>query len=331
LESNLAGAGDGGEQETGIQVDLDGKDGGTVSRARPRATAKPKSWAEASNDKSKDVKRRIARIEGRFNQQLAEQEARHQRQIQDLTDRVNKPAKGDQVDTDEAAHETAMAKLQQDLEDAQERGDSKAVAAISRAMSVAEGKYWAARTTKQTQGASENATREAAARAATAAKGSERQPTKAGVAWAKLNAEWWNDTVDETACDARSYANTVHKRMLDEGEGDPETPEYFERIGAMVRKRFPEIEVKSAGGKRRPAADPDDDDSVPGDDPDAVDTQQRRAPARLPDRGEAPRGSRLAHLTQADIRTMREVNLDPNNNKHVLEFVKSKREVEEAE
>src|SRR5271166_3871963 len=287
MESSLA---DGGaaEQETGIQVNLDAEDGKAVTRQRTRTTTRPpgvKDWAAERAETSKEVKRRMARLTNRFNQQLADQQAEHQRQLADLNakfDRIN--VKQDTTDTDEAKHQLAMDKLQASLEEAQERGDSKEVARLTREMSSLDARFWAAKTAKATGTPAKVET--PAANGGVQPPSQARKPTAAGLAWAKANAEWWNDTADDTAIDAREYANRIHKRRLDEGDGDPESPEYFEEIGALVRKRFPEIEVKSTVKKRRTdGIGPGDDE----DDDDEDDTVQHRNPRRaapsLPNRG----------------------------------------------
>lgn len=328
-ESNLADAG-GDEQETGIQVDLDADDGKAVTRARPRTVAKPKNWAEERADTSKAVKKRIDRIANRFNQQLAEQQAEHQREIAELNSKFSKLQKsGDTTTTDEAAHQKVMDALQAELEEAQERGDSKAVSVITRKMTAAEGKFWADKTAAQTHGASNNETRDTgktngSANPANGAGG--RAPTKAGIEWAKANGSWWNDTVDELAIDARAYANSIHKRMLVEGEYDPETPEYFEVIRAQVAKRFPEIETKSTVKSRRRGEIAEEFDEA--DDPGEEQPARRAAAATLPNRGAPTRSENVRTLTRADIATMRAVNLNPDDNKHVVQFLRSKQEQE---
>jgi hypothetical protein len=330
IESSVADAVN-DEQETGIHVDLDADDGKAVTRAKPRTAAvKPRSWADEKLETNKAVKLRFAALSSRFNQQLAEQQADHQRQIADLEKRFTKAAtNGDATTTDEAAHQKAMDALQTELEEAQERGDSKAASTITRKMGAAEAKFWADKTAAQTHGASENAARangNGTAAVVEARKSGDRKPTAAGVAWAKANGEWWNDTVDDTAIDARAYANSIHHRMLSDGEYDPETPEYFEVIRKQVAKRFPEIETKSTVKGRRKNADLDGDFDE-ADDPDALPVR-RAAAASLPNRGAPTRGESMRTLNRADIATMRSVNLNPDNDKHVLQFLRSKQETE---
>lgn len=330
-ESSLAA--DPGEQETGIRVDLDSDDPKTqVTRAKPRAAAspRPKNWGAERADTSREVKKRIARIESRFNQQLAEQQAEFQRQLAERDKRIDgmRPT-SEATSSDDQAHETAMAKMQADLEDAQERGDSKAVAKITADMSRAEGRFWAMKAAKQgvTDKTNDKGT---APTTQTTTQPAKTQPTKAGVAWAKANGDWWNDTHDDVATDARNYANSIFQRKRADGE-DHEDPAFYEEIGALVRKRFPELEVKSAmRSQRRDDADDDyDEGDVPADQDDRVHRNPRRqAPPQMPNRGDVPRGQRLQQLTRDDIKTMREVGMNPDDNKHVVQFLRSKVETE---
>jgi hypothetical protein len=320
-ETNLAESEGGQEQETGIQVDLDASsDKDAVIRTKPRTARPPKNWGEERADTSAAVKKRLERMANRltaqFDQRLAEQEAAHKRQLAEVQEAVRGMNRGDDTPTgDEAKHQQAMDKLQADLEEAQERGDSKAVARLTREMSSLDARFWTVQERKKSQ--TETKTQPAGNGEPA------KKPTAAGVAWAKANGDWWNDTLDEAACDARDYANTLHKRMLAEGD-DPEDPTYFERIGKMVAKRFPEIEVKSVG-KRRAGPEDDDDDA---EDDGAHRNPRRAAPPQLPNRGDAGRRQNLQTLSRSDIATMRQVGLDPDKNAHVVQFLRSKQETE---
>lgn len=329
LEStNLASDGEG--QDTGIRVDLDAEDGKAVTRARPKTPGKkndaPPDWAQERAETSKAVKARIQRLQRGFDQRLADQQAEFQRQIAELrAERKVDVTREDTTTADEAAHEKAMDALQASLEEAQERGDSKGAAKITREMSALDAKFWALKTAKKTGEAARTETVKPNGEQQQTQ--TQRKPTKAGVAWAKANADWWNDTVDEDACDARAYANAIHARKLAEGVEDPEDPDYFEAIGRQVKKRFPEVEVVST--KRRANARIDDDhDDADGDD-DAP--PARRTGTLLPNRGGPSPNARNGNfktLTKADISTMRQVGLNPDNNAHVLQFLKSVQETE---
>jgi hypothetical protein len=326
-EASLADGGGAGESEnTGIAVDLDAEDGKAVVRQKPRsATPKPTEGRYNPDALSKEMKKRLERQARGFNQQIADQQAAHQRELAEIRGRLDKLSvnREDVPAGDDAAHSEAMEKLQADLEEAQERGDSKAVAKITRDMSSLEGKYWAAKASKAGVQENRNGQQQAAAQPA-----AQTKPTKAGAKWAKANADWWNDTTDPTACGARALANSLYATFKADGD-DIESDELYEKIRKEVQKRFPEVQTFSTLRSRQSQLDDDDDPETAGDDDPAP--QNRRGPPSLPNRGDVPRRQNLQTLTQADIATMRQVNLDPNNNKHVLQFIRSKQEVAENE
>lgn len=325
-----------------IQVDLDQTDatkavtrtkrGSILAKAGTKEDDKDR-WAE----NSKAVKARLARQARSFDQKMAEQQAEHQRQIAALRSEfqgvnVNRGQTGDQLD---AAHETTMAALQKDLEEALETGNAVKAAKIQRDMASAEGKYWAAKTAKQTGGSSENGARtEAAATTTTQPNGKANgpAPTKAGIAWAKANTDWWDDTTDDVSVAARSMANGLYAIAIRDGD-DTADPALYERIGTQVAKRFPELGVKVKLNGRKG----DDDDDDEGASTELGDDRRGRAPVVPVDRT-GDRGSRQANqhrnvrtLDKTDQRTMRAMGLNPDDNKHVLEFLSQKTEYEAAQ
>lgn len=319
---------DDGEQ---IDVDLDAADA-TKAVIRTRNTVKPakagkdkelefNNWA----DRSKKVQRRINTMQRTFDQQRAEDQALHQRELADLRSRLDGLTRTDPTgNTDEQAHERAMDALQAKLEEAQERGDSKEVAALTRQMSQLDGKFWAAQTAKQTgatAAADKGNGKDTRPAAVTTQQGP--KPTKAGIAWAKANTDWWDDKDDEIAVSARAAANGIYAKLLADGE-DPQLPEFYERIRKQIAKRFPELDVVSTLTHESGERDEDDDPDRRHRDP-----VRRAASLQMPNRGEpAPRNSRSQTLTGADQRTMKSVGLDPSKNSHVIEFLKSKNDLE---
>jgi hypothetical protein len=258
--------------------------------------------------------KRIAKLESNWNQRFAEAQAEHQRQLADR-DKIINGLKPGAESTDDAAHEKALADLEAALTEAQERGDSKEVAKITRQMTDLNGKFWAAKAAKA--GVVDKPNTPPAAATTPNAGG----PTKTSLAWAAKQ-DWWRDTTDDTAVLARQMASNLLAAKLAEG-GDKDDPLLFEEIGDEIRKRFPELTVGRVVAKKR--KEPDDFDEADGED----ETPAGRAPPpMLPNRGEPGRRQELTHLTQADIATMRQVNLDPNNDKHVVQFLRSKNEVE---
>ena len=320
-----------GEQETGVRVDLDADDDKAVVRDKPqRKTSQTSDWAARQKERSEDIKKRLSRQARGFNQQLAEQQAAHQRELAEIRGRLDKLSvnREETPAGDDGAHSAAMEKLQAELEEAQERGDSKTVARLTREMSTLEGKYWAAKAAKVGVKEGGQAQGDGSAGAQTQARAA--KPTKAGVTWAKANSEWWNDTLDETAIDARAYANSIHARWQNDGEHDPEDPSYFEEIGKLVRQRFPEIEVKSAV-RRGQSIDHDDADPPEQDDEDDAGQHRnprRAAPPQIRDRGQIGRRQNMRTLTKEDMTTMRKIGMDPDNNKHVVQFLRSGEEIE---
>lgn len=346
-------AAEAGEHEERIEVNLDAKDGEQVTRRPARGSvtrSKSDDGTEARmsdwEQRSRHVKKRLVQQARAFNQQIADQQAEFQRQLAIRDDRLAKLERGGDAGTaDEAAHQKVMDDFEAKIAAAQEEGDSAKVAKLTREMTTADSKFWSAQTAKQTGGSGGGKNNEgggAGNGAAPAAK--VLQPTKAGVAWAKANAEWFDDPTDRNHLAAKAFANALYKDKADEGD-DRDDPAFYEEIRKEVERRFPEIEtVSTMRGARR--ADPDDDDD---DDDDEVTTDERddgaltptarrvrdepRRPSSisLPNRGDKDkhRGNRLATITGAEQKQMRAVNLDPTNNKHVMQWIESRNAMEQ--
>lgn len=340
-----------GEHEERIEVNLDAKDGEQVTRravrgAAPRSKNDDGTEARMSDweQRSRHVKKRLIQQARAFNQQIADQEAEFKRQLAIRDDRLARLERGgDNTSTDEAAHQKVMDDFESKIAAAQEEGDSAKVAKLTREMSTADSKFWAVQTAKQTGGTgggkgAEGANGGGAGGGVQAPK--VLQPTKAGVAWAKANAEWFDDPTDRNHVAAKAFANALYKDKADEGD-DREDPEFYEEIRKEVERRFPEIEtVSTMRGARR--ADPDDDDDDDDDDDagneerdDTARDRRREAPRRpsslsLPNRGDKDksRSNRLATITGAEQKQMRAVGLDPANNKHVMQWIDSRNSME---
>lgn len=321
METNLSNE-EGNDTDGEIIVDTDATEGKDITRRKPAPQASRKAPSKPTDEqfieweqRSKRVVKRITNMQRAFEQQRADDQAEHQRQLALRDDRIARLEKGgDTATVDEAAHQKAMDALEKQIVEAQERGDSVAVAKLNREMATLEGKYWAAQTAKQL-----NAGGAGVAKPNNGAQpngAAPRKPTKAGVAFAAAQ-PWWNDP-DEDAVEAKEYANYLHTKRLKQGDGDPESPEYFEEIRKKVQARFPEVETVSLI-KNRPGDDPDDEDE---DDPKPV---RRAAPASFQNRGEPSTRQRrnTLVLTNAEQRNMRNVGLDPDNDKHVREYVRS--------
>lgn len=331
-------AADAGEHEgETIEVDLTAKDGEQVTRRQARTAAAPNSRDRERNEKneweekSKHVQKRLRQQARVFNQQRAEDQAEFNRQLAIRDERLAKLERGgDTTNTDDAAHQKVMDGFEEAIAAAQEEGDSRKVAKLTREMTQADSKFWAAKTAKAT-GGSGGKGNEGAGAGTTQPTPKTLQPTKAGMTWAKANKEWFDDPSDRMHVAARAFANALYKDKTDDGD-DRDSPEFYEEIRQEVKKRFPEIETVST--MRRDAELGDDDDELDEDD-DAPPPRQRERETRpttrarslsLPNRGEPDRftRNRNATITSAEQRQMRAVNLDPSNNKHVLQWIESR-------
>lgn len=317
-EANLERTDDGEGQETGIEVDMDASDEKAVTRtptskARPAGTSRDQAWME----KSKDVQKRMSRMQRSFDQRMADQEASFQRQLATQRDEFLKmrPGTDTAVDGDEAKHDAAMVLLQEVLEAAQERGDSKAVAKATAEMSSANAKFWSAKTAKLA----------APPKVTPNPNAQSNKPSAAGKRWTDANTEWWNDITDTDSAAARGMANNLHAKQISEGS-DPETDEHYEKIRRLVAKRFPEVTTVTTVKKLRQGDPGDEEDGEDGGD---ANETRRIVKANLADRGSPQLRRNVQTLTKADIATMRAVNLDPNSNKAVVEFLKQKNLIED--
>lgn len=333
---------DGGER---IEVDVHESDA-SKAVTRTRVLPKPKaragrnadavdleSWAE----RSKKVQKRINSMQRNFDQQRADDQALHQRELAALNDRINGLTRGgdNAPSGSEAEHTKAMDTLQAKLEEAQEQGDSKAAAKISRDMATLEGKFWAAQTAKATGATAAadraNTTGNGAARPANGARQIPK-PTQAGIDWAKANADWWEDKSDDVAVAARAAANGMYLKMVEEGE-DSQKLEFYEKIRKAISKRFPELEMVSTMSNGL-GGEGDEDEEVDGEGQRDGDRRQREPVRRqampVVDRGQGTARNKPGGqtLTKADQATMRAVGLDPDKNSHVLSFLKEKNQMD---
>lgn len=330
-------ASDAVEQEESIQVDMDAKDGEGITRRPARGSViKPKSQQSDFNvdeweQKNRHVKKRLAQQARSFNQQMADQEAEHKRQLAIRDARLDKLERGGQTDDQaDAAHQKVMDEFEAKIAAAQEEGDSKLVASLTRAMSTSDAKFWSEKTARATGSTAKiDANKNGgAAGDGTQARASVIQPSKEGQKWAKANEDWFDDKTDRTCVAARAFANALYKDKIDAGE-DKDEAEFYEEIRKEVEKRFPELETVSTLKSRRQDPDDDDDD----DDVQQRQRQEVRRPTSLsiPDRGDATknRGNRLATITAAEQREMKKVGLDPLNNKHVMQYVRERNQMEQ--
>lgn len=279
----------------------------------------PRSEAEddglpPSLAKSRDVRRRLQRLAGKFNQQLADQQAEFQRQISGLTQEVQslRAARGEATSTDEAEHERVMADFQRQFEEAAERGDSKTQAEISRKMATEVGRFMHAQTQKQL---GTIAGKEAGAGGKPAGKdgAGAGRVTAAGRRWLDAQEEWFED---EDYGPERAAVVAMHQQLLEEGM-DPETDDLYSELERRVAKRFQHVPLV-----RTAKAKPSREFARPADD---------GAPIQPQPAGGMEPGRRRATLTPAQRATMLAIGQDPNNDSHVLNYLREARALADAE
>ena len=294
-------------------------------------------------DRSKSVNKRIARLERKFNQQTADQEARYQRQLADLR-RENQSLKVSKgvSDTDQAEHDRKIAALQKELEDAYEKGTTKEQAAITTRIAQLQGEF-EAKKRAALLGAQE---REPARdnRGNGRDDGGEPDnrgngPTPQAKRWMRANDDWWTDP--DFAIE-KAAAVVIDNELIDEGS-DPNDPEHYEELVERLLKKFPDMEeeIVMPGDRRsdRKRARDDDEDEDEGEDVRSSRRDTRRngrppVPAfndRGADRGNRPRNNgRTVTLTREQRDNMVTFGLDPNNDDHVREYAKSAEETNRA-
>jgi len=325
--------------ETVIRVDMNAADPDkAVTRTSPKDiaagvrddadtdTRQPRTKAE------KELFKRMGRLERnltrQFDQQRADDEARHQRELSELREQVKKvqvDRTGD--DAADAAHETAINALKDKLMAAHEKGDSQAAADITLAISKLDAQFWAKKaqaagvTTRETTSTDPNKGATKTNQQQRAGKG----PTAAGSRFITANEDWWDDPAFEAE---QSTANTIYLRLVEKEGFDPKSDETFKEIARQVKAKFPDLDIHA--GRDDPAPGPGDGD----DDDDEESRQQQRtqgqgrqrraAAGNLQDRGPANNrnsgGTRT--LTPEERKTMEACRLDPNNDRDVVQFLR---------
>lgn len=66
--------------------------------------------------------------------------------------------------------------------------------------------------------------------------------TRTGLDWVAANLHWWSSRA-VPAVMARGAANAIHTLWLQTDTKDPESPEYYNEIGALLRPRFQELPI----------------------------------------------------------------------------------------
>lgn len=293
--------------------------------------ARTKEWV----DKDKAVQKRMGRLSRnlskQFDQRLAEVEAEHQRERTEFQKRLDRlEGRNSGSDADEAKHKAEMDELERKQAAAFEAGDSALAASIGRQMAQKEGAFFEAKT-RALIGSSRQA-QEEPAKAATGELPTEYRPTAAGKKFVKAQ-EWWEDPEFGTA---RAAANVLYRQMIDDGE-DSSEPAFYDKLARTLVQQMPHMKNELIGVEleERDSRGRLDDDFGDEEEPPPRQQQARRAPVQHnPDRGDSrgtgPRRRNGVHISKADEATMRAVGMDPTNDKHLVQFAKSKREVAEG-
>jgi hypothetical protein len=323
--------------ETRISVDMNAADPDkAVTRTSPKdIAAQVRDDADTDRPRSKAEKelfKRMGRLERnltrQFDQQRADDEARHQRELSELRDQVKKvqvDRTGD--DAADAAHDTAINALKDKLMAAHEKGDSQAAADITLQISKLDAQFWAKKAA-----AAGVTTRETTTAATDTGKGAHptnqqqragKGPTAAGSRFITANEEWWDDPAFEAE---QSTANTIYLRLVEKEGFDPKSDETFKEIAKQVKAKFPKLDIRAGRDDAGPGDDDDDDDEARQQErqTQGQGRQRRAAAANVQDRGPANERNRGATrtLTAEERKTMEACRLDPNNDRDVVQFLR---------
>lgn len=295
-----------------------------------------------------------------FDQKLANQQAEHQRELADLRKQYETGVDVERGGAAElkSAHEKAMAELERQLTEANEKGDSAGIARITTAMIKADGEYHAKASGTQARrdvtGVDPNkGGQQRQQQQQPVAKG----PTAAGSRFILANEDWWEDP--EFAMEKAAASTIFLDLVKNEGFSDNDD-ETFKEVAKRLKAKFtnlPVVGVRKRGSRnqeRDEGGDTEGDDGPgDGDDDEDGDDEGRdrdrdrerdrggngnegrgRAPAmRVTDRGagngRVSQGNRRT-LTSEEIATMRKVGLNPESDKDVMSFMKEAVAMENA-
>jgi hypothetical protein len=322
--------------ETEISVDMNAADPSKAVTRRGSADIARGVREASDTDRpvhtkaEKDMFRRMTALERRlhreFDQDRANREAEHQRELSALKERLDKLSVdrgGD--DAADAAHETAINALKDKLAAAYEKGDSAASADITLQISKLDAQFWAKKAAAagvvQRETARPEGERPQQQQGAPKTTG----PTVAGSRFIRANEDWWEDPVFEAE---KAVANTIYQRLVSQEGFDPKSGETFKEVAKQLKVKFPKLAVKS-GGTDPDEDDDEDDDRARGEGEDRPTERQPRrqaAAARIDDRGPAnarDRGRSTSRtLSAEEIATMKACRLDPDNDAHVVQFLR---------
>lgn len=284
------------------------------------AAAKPDEDGEYDPVKmTKAMKARILRERRRFDRVLAEKMAEKEAEFRAELDKIRKETARSTVDDDDFD----STELESQIEQAMERGDSKAVASLTKKLADATAEVRMKRLLKD-RGPVEELDQEPAKKGPKA--GTDDRPKLIPRAQEWVDAqEWWNDP---NHAHVRQVVQKVDRKLLSAGYS-PTEKAYYVELERILDERYPGLVTKTAD-------DPFGLEEMGDDDDDIVVTPKDGKPAARPAArvtspvasgdstvGSGPRRQRgVSVLTAEDVKTMKTFGMDPSNKQHVESFVR---------
>jgi hypothetical protein len=314
------------ERNTGTSVDddLDRDERETRGSARESQEA-----FEERVSRSRVVQKRLTRqareLTRNFDQRLAEERAKHQRELA----KYQRGGGGERVSRttdapDEAAHDREMTALQEQLVAAKEKGDSREEARLTLLITNKSNAFWHAKTMAQ-MGGGDGGQRDHREEETAAEQPKKGQPTRAGRKFIDAN-DWWDDP--EFAAE-RAAANAIHQQLLDEGS-DPEDEEHYAEIADKLTKKFRKLDVTIPGQRQARGRVEEEEEEE-----EEVETRRTSPTVGSRDRGNPSPNRRVSRngrvrLSAADVANMKAYGMNPDNDKHVLAYAREAQLTDEA-
>jgi hypothetical protein len=254
-----------------------------------------------------------------FDQKLADQEARHQQELTEIKKRYEGVSVERGSDQEAAtAHEKAMKALEEQLAAANEKGDSVAAARITAEMIKADGAYHA-KLSGSRQRADTAAPGTAQGQTPQARKPAATGPTPAGSRFILANEDWWEDPDFEIE---KQAASALYIKLVNEEGFDNNSDETFKEVARRLKDKFKDLPV--VAGRRR-GGDEEEPDAEVEEGRDRGEGRRRAPTGNMQDRGSAQgqrnNGSRRI-LTEQERKTMISVNLNPDNDRDLVQFLR---------
>lgn len=279
----------------------------------------------AGKSRTNDLAKRFGRLQRQFDQRLAENEAKWQRELRDRDEKIERLSArriDTRSDADEGAHDRKISDLEAQLADAMEKGESTKAARLQSQISEEHARYMAAQTAKQMGEAYDRDQEQRRSKDT----GDEREPrratgpTRLGRRFIGANADWWDDPDYRIE---RMAAVEIDKELLADDELDPNEPEYYEELQARLEEKFPDLDVELPTSRSARRAREEEEE---------LEERPRGRQVQRPVRGgavsaaanrgnDAPRRRNgVVRLNAQQLENMRAFNLDPENDKHVSAY-----------